>query len=168
MAACFKDEITAWCVDDKNKLLVGGGPCVDRRLSFKSYFMKEDMVHYPDHNFATGYKIIPSGYMQLLIDRPESESHSRTEKLSRSTNPERTPPKPTQETLLHQDPLNLSSRPPSTFRYDRLGRQHFAYPRTRPLILCLRGNKFFKAPHGLDPGPLFTRRANTATPMQLS
>lgn len=126
MATCFEDEVSAWSVDDKNKLLVGGGPCVDRRMSFKSYFMRNDMVHYPDHNFSTGYKIIPSGYMQLL-HRPSPKQHDKT---------------PSQEPPL---PGNQCQLPTSKYRHDKLGRLHFNYPRTGPLSIYLRGNKFHKA-----------------------
>lgn len=151
MAACFKDEVTAWSVDDKNKLLVGGGPCVDRRMSFKTYFMKDDMIHYPDHNFATGYKIIPSGYMEL---RKQSTSKLRNQR-SRSESPEKR--RSTSLLSSHEDPLPLRSHPPATYRYDKLGRRHLIYPRTGPLTLCLRGNKFHRASvynHHTDLTPL--------------
>ena len=67
MAACSNSEVSSWSVDDKNKLLVGGGPCVDRCTAFKQYFMKNDAVHYPNHNFATGCKIIQIGICILQI-----------------------------------------------------------------------------------------------------
>ncbi len=66
MGTCFEDETFMLSADDKNKLVLGGHtPCVNRYQPFHTYFLKGDEIHTSDHNFSSGYKLIPSGYMAL-------------------------------------------------------------------------------------------------------
>ena len=135
MVACFNSEVSSWSVDDKNKLLVGSGPCVDRRMSFKTFFLRHDVVHYPDHNFATSYKVIPSGYMQLLRRHTPAKP---TRKRSRSTSPVRSSERTQSSKAVQEDPLPCQSKPdPSKFVQDKLGRLRYRHPRTGPLTVCL-------------------------------
>lgn len=72
MGTCFDDETCMISADDKNKLVLGGHtPCVNRHQPFHTYFLKGDEVHTADHNFSSGYKAIPSGYM--VVERKEGE-----------------------------------------------------------------------------------------------
>ena len=61
VGACFSDEVQCWSADDKNKLLLAhGNPYVSRYISPRTVCMKEDAPRYHDHDWCTGYKLIPS------------------------------------------------------------------------------------------------------------
>ena len=66
MARMFEEDVMVWSADDKNKLNVGGGPAVSRHIQLRSFFLRKDEPNYDDHDWSTGYKLIPSGYMRLL------------------------------------------------------------------------------------------------------
>ena len=141
MATCFEDEVAIWSADDKNKLLLGeGSPCVSRMINAKTYSMIGDCNYrYNDHNYSSGYKLIPSGYMRA---RRKERFAPSSRRRHRSASPVRQ--RNAQTSYYHEDPGPASSAT-SHLKHDRLGRVHFRYPRTGPLTIVLRGNKFFKA-----------------------
>ena len=63
-----RDVLTVSC-DDMNKLNVGGSMMVSRYHQINKIYMCDDEPNYEDHDFnCSGYKIIPSGHMQLCFD----------------------------------------------------------------------------------------------------
>ena len=65
----FQQEVLTFSCDNMNKLNVGGSMMVSRYHQINKIYMCDDESNYEDHDFnCSGYKIIPSGYLQLCCD----------------------------------------------------------------------------------------------------
>ena len=146
LSALNHDEIEVFSADAKDKLRLGG-PVVSRHIKVRSYSLIRDDQSIPDHDFpsGSGYKYIPDGYMNL-----KGKSHSgrrRCRSLENISVQPYTTATSSQDDCIGTLHSSNTRRDASEceLTIDNLGRTHLKYPRTGPLWIKLRPQKFFTA-----------------------
>ena len=146
LAALHSDEIEIFSADAKDKLKLGG-PVVSRHVKVKAYSLIRDDQQIPDHDFpvGSGYKFIPDGYMNLkektgVFNRRRCRSLDRDMLGGREGLTDAVLPAESRDDLcIGESDANI---PASGLTVDSLGRTHLKCPRTGPVLLKLRAQKY--------------------------
>ena len=148
------DEIMSFSCDDMNKIDTGA-MAVSCYHQIRRFFLAGDEPNYPDHDFPLkNNKIIPSGYLCLTSKasrgRPRLPHDSRLRSFSMPVTEVRqftnqVPPMRSRSLSPVGKAQESISRANRRLTRDKLGRLHYAWPRTGPLHIYLRSSKFYSS-----------------------